>query len=105
MPDAFPPSQDLETIIALPDPVRRNLFITQRYHDLSRGLRDTIDPGNANWSTFATWASKTAGETIRDEEVPQALRTLLSDAQTVLKGLSLVNDVICFFVHADVDVG
>ena len=105
MPEAFPPSQDLETIITMADPVRRNLFITQRYHDLSRGLRDTIDPGNANWSTFATWASKTAGETIRDEEVPQALRTLLADAQAVLKGLSLVNEVICFFVHADVDVG
>ena len=97
MPEAFPPSRDLESIIKLSDPVRRNLFITQRYHDLSRGLRDTIDPGNANWSTFATWASKTAGETIRDEEVPKALRVLLNDAQKVLNGLSVVNEVLSFF--------
>jgi hypothetical protein len=101
---AFKPSPDLETIIALKDPVRRNLFITQRYHDLSHGLRETIDPGNANWSTFATWASKTAGETIRDEEVPKELRTLLQDAQKLLDGLSFVNRAISFF-DRDADLG
>jgi hypothetical protein len=101
---AFRPSSDLESIITLADPVRRNLFITQRYHDLSHGLRDTIDPGNANWSTFATWASKTAGETIRDEEVPKSLRTLLAEAEKLLAGLAAVNEVLSFF-HDDLDVG
>ena len=45
----------------------RNLLITQRYHDLSRCLRETIGGDDANWSTFATWASKTAGDSIRGD--------------------------------------
>jgi hypothetical protein len=61
--------------------VVRNLLITQRYHDLSRALADTIDGGNVNWSTFATWASKTAGQSIRNEEVPPFVVEVVSDAE------------------------
>ena len=42
----------------------RNLLITQCYHDLSHELASAVDHGSANWSTFATWASKTAGQSI-----------------------------------------
>ncbi|HWA70809.1 MAG TPA: hypothetical protein VG937_00670 [Polyangiaceae bacterium] len=62
--------EDLERIAKLSDPVLRNLLITQRYCDLSRSLARVLGPANANWSTFATWASKTAGQSIREEEVP-----------------------------------
>ncbi len=62
--------EDLRRIAQLPDPVVRNLLITQRYHDLSLALARVLGPENANWSTFATWASKTAGQSIRAEEVP-----------------------------------
>lgn len=55
----------------------RNLLITQRYHDLSQCLRDTIGCDDANWSTFATWASKTAGDSIRGDEVPECVRDLV----------------------------
>lgn len=86
---------DIEDICALEDPVLRNLLITQRYHDLSVSLREVIErksatPSNANWSTFATWASKTAGETIRDEEVPRVAMKLIAEAEEVRSGLRLV---------------
>ena len=65
-------------IIALDaDPVRRNLLITQCYHDLSAALAHRLGAENANWCTFATWASRTAGRFIRDEEVPAAFREVL----------------------------
>jgi len=62
---------DIRRITFMREPVVRNLLITQRYHELSLGLAETIDEQNVNWSTFATWASKTAGESIRKEEVPR----------------------------------
>lgn len=65
-------------IIGLNDkPVLRNLLITQCYHDLSAGLAAAIGADNANWCTYATWASKTAGKFIRNEEVPGVFRGLL----------------------------
>jgi hypothetical protein len=73
---------DLDRIVLLKDGALRNLLITQRYHDLSLALRDVIGKGdvvgkgNVNWSTFATWASKTAGQSIRNEEVPAFVRAL-----------------------------
>ncbi|AUX23081.1 hypothetical protein SOCEGT47_036000 [Sorangium cellulosum] len=65
-------------IIALrDDPVLRNLLITQCYHDLSVELVSLLGGRNAHWCTFATWASKTAGRFIRNEEVPEMLRWLI----------------------------
>jgi hypothetical protein len=61
------------------DPVRRNLLITQCYHDLSSGLAGVLGGENANWCTFATWASKTAGGFIREDEVPAAFRVVLGN--------------------------
>ncbi len=49
----------------------RNLWITQRYQQLSVRLSGVLDRANVNWSTFACWASKTAGESIRNEELPR----------------------------------
>ncbi|AUX43193.1 hypothetical protein SOCE26_046370 [Sorangium cellulosum] len=65
-------------IIALIDqPELRNLLITQCYHDLSVELVKLLGGRNAHWCTFATWASKTAGRFIRNEEVPSTLRRLI----------------------------
>jgi hypothetical protein len=36
-----------------------------------------LDGENANWCTFATWASRTAGGFIREDEIPAAFRLLL----------------------------
>jgi len=59
------------------EPVRRNLLITQCYHDLSAELARVLGAENANWCTFATWASHTAGGFIREDEIPAAFRLLL----------------------------
>jgi hypothetical protein len=96
MPASVP--TDIEKICGLEDALLRNLLITQRYHDLSRALREAIDTdpsavdraSNANWSTFATWASRTAGETIRNEEVPHEAIQLIAEAEEVRMGLERV---------------
>jgi hypothetical protein len=68
-------------IVALDQqPVLRNLLITQCYHDLSLELARVLGANNANWCTFATWASKTAGRFIRNDEVPALFRKLLEDS-------------------------
>lgn len=64
-------------IVDLEDPILRNLLITQCYHDLACGLGRLFGSENANWCTFATWASKTAGRFIRQDDVPVQLRKLL----------------------------
>ncbi|HEY8944896.1 MAG TPA: hypothetical protein VIM73_11570 [Polyangiaceae bacterium] len=68
---------DIERICKLEQAIVRNLLITQRYHDLTGSLAGVIGQINANWATFATWASKTAGQSIRGEEVPRELTQIL----------------------------
>jgi hypothetical protein len=70
---------DIERVAKLEQPVIRNLWITQHYHSLMGLLAGVLGTGNANWSTFATWASKTAGQSIRGEEVPPEIHQLLSE--------------------------
>src|SRR5690606_13132435 len=55
----------------------RNLWITQCYHELSQEIRSVIGVSDANWCSYATWASKTAGNFIRNEHVPETVRALL----------------------------
>lgn len=87
---------DLPKIIAESQADLRNLLITQRYHDLSACLVETIGaPTNVNWSTFATWASKTAGQSIRNEEVPPFVRDVLANAEAdIVHRLGRIESVI-----------
>jgi hypothetical protein len=78
-PDPVVARDEVLPITEEADPVLRNLRITQCYHDLSAELARVIDAGNANWCTFATWASRTAGESIRNQELPRMLLDLLRD--------------------------
>lgn len=67
-------------VVAMDDePVRRNYEITQAYADISRAFRDELGLPEANWCTFATWASATAGDFIRADQVPQFLLGKLAD--------------------------
>lgn len=72
-------------------PVLRNLLITQCYHDLSSELGRVLGATNANWCTYATWASKTAGRFIRNDEVPALFRKLLEDSHGFRKGAQRVS--------------
>lgn len=70
--DGVPGVEDVGRVVALADPVLRNLSITWCYARLSAALAERL-PGGANWCTFATWASRQAGRTIRREDLEDAL--------------------------------
>ena len=79
----------IEWIVALEDyPVRRNLLITQTYHELSDALAHAVCSANANWCTFATWASRCAGKFVRDDEVPARFRARLGELAPVRVALA-----------------
>ncbi len=74
-----PTVAEVERIAGMQNPVLRNLFITACYHDLSSALCERFG-GVANWCSFATWASRQAGSTIRGEDVDRALESRLGRA-------------------------
>ena len=74
----LPRVDDVDRIAAGTDPVIRNLQITQCYQELSSGMAQCTGL-RANWCTFATWASKQAGQTIRKEDLSHALEGVLAN--------------------------
>ena len=62
---------EIDRIARLGDPILRNLQITQSYYELSQSVAG-LTGFSANWCTFATWASKQAGQTIRQEDLLRA---------------------------------
>ncbi len=76
MSRAFPSVADVDALASVTDPVLRNLRITAAYADLSRSFGAWL-PGGANWCTYATWASRQAGCTIRKEDLARAVETRL----------------------------
>lgn len=78
----LPTIAEVETIASLDDAVLRNLRITQCYHELALVMVSRT-PGHANWCTFATWASKQAGQTIRKQDLARTLEDLLGSQAAV----------------------
>jgi hypothetical protein len=76
------PGPSVEDIAGMTDPVLRNLWITQRYHEFAIGLRDAGVGEDATWCAFAVWASKTAGATIRGEVLPARAKELIDNDAT-----------------------
>jgi hypothetical protein len=73
-----PTIAEVERIAALQDPVLRNLQITQCYSELSNAL--ALRTGySANWCTFAAWASKQAGQSIRKVDLQRALERVFHE--------------------------
>jgi hypothetical protein len=79
----------VDRIAAVEDPVLRNALITQCYHELSVAFAAATGPC-ANWCSFATWASKQAGVTIRSEDLRAALDRELDHAPAVRSAISLL---------------
>ena len=73
----LPTPAEVDEIIAISDPVMRNLRITDAYHRLALAF-PAPRPG-ANWCAFAVWASRQAGQTIRGEDLLRALERALGD--------------------------
>ena len=78
----YPTPDAVERIASVTDPAARNRQITQCYHDLATALAVWL-PGGANWCTFATWASRQAGQTIRREDLRRAFERLLRESGAV----------------------
>jgi hypothetical protein len=84
-----PTVSDVDRIAAYAEPVVRNLQITHCYHELSRTLA-ALTGGAANWCTFAVWASKQVGQTIRREDLAGTFERLLSSSPEVAATAELV---------------
>lgn len=81
-PIDIPTVDSVRRIAALDDPVIRNLQITQCYYELSAALAHFL-PRGANWCTYATWASRQAGQSIRREDLRRALDRLIHRSDEV----------------------
>ena len=110
---SVPTVSDVDTIGAIGDPVIRNLRITQCYHELAGAVAERVAPG-ANWCTFATWASRQAGQTIRGEDFARGAEDILGSHEvaqviTDIVRLSsrtagtLTHDTVLEAVHLAVD--
>ncbi len=70
---------DVDRIARRADPVVRNLQITQCYQELSSAFAELAGT-TANWCTFATWASKQAGQTIRREDLARTFERMFGQS-------------------------
>ena len=85
-----PTVDEIDRIARLGDPILRNLQITQCYYEISQSVAG-FTGDSANWCTFATWASKQAGQTIRQEDLIRTFeeRFYLSDEiSAALEGIA-----------------
>lgn len=73
---SYPKVSEVEGITRTADPALRNLQITQAYFDLSTALAARTG-ASANWCTYAVWASKQAGQSIRKEDLQRMLESAL----------------------------
>jgi hypothetical protein len=79
--------EEVRRIGAIASPAVRNLEITYAYSRLAAATAERTGPG-ANWCTFATWASRQAGRTIRGEDLEEQLRTRLLAPRELLRPLT-----------------
>src|SRR5262249_322956 len=85
-----PTVADVDRIARGADPVLRNLQITQCYCEISQSATQWTG-FSANWCTFATWASKQAGQTIRMEDLIRAFEErfyLSTEISTILEEIA-----------------
>ena len=75
--------EEVHRICAIESPVIRNFEITYCYSRLAAASARRNGAG-ANWCTYATWASRQAGGTIRGEDLLENLEGRLGEARWVL---------------------
>ena len=93
MPIRRPIGEDqVAAVAAIPDPVLRNLWITTAYHDMAHGMTAPLGGLNLAWPAFATWASKTAGASIRGDELPTLFRQALAASSPVRRAIERLLD-------------
>src|SRR5713101_164756 len=80
MSQDFPSVAEVARIAALPDIVMRNLWITWTYYRLNQAMGTYLGGDSLTWSGYATWASKTAGHYIRQEEFGPLIEEWIQNA-------------------------
>ncbi|HEY3162517.1 MAG TPA: hypothetical protein VGJ78_26345 [Vicinamibacterales bacterium] len=88
-----PAADAVAAIAAMANPVLRNLQITQCYAELSAAMRARTESA-ADWCTFATWASRQAGSTIRGEDLFDTLDRVLGRRSWLFAPLQSVSRVL-----------
>lgn len=87
-----PSVADIDRISNISQPILRNLLITQCYYELSAVFSKRTGHC-ANWCTFAVWASKQAGQTIRREDLIRSLESRLKLEPEVAQALGIIATV------------
>ena len=77
---------EVRRIAAIGSPVLRNLEITYAYSLLAAATAARCG-SDANWCTFATWASRQAGRTIRGEDAIGFVMDRLGQERSLLHPL------------------
>src|SRR4051812_44399148 len=75
------------------NPVIRNLEITECYAELTAAMRARTG-GAADWCTFATWASRQAGRTIRGEDLLDRVDGILGRRSWLLAPLAALSRLL-----------
>ncbi len=83
----FPAPEQVKAISAENNPVLRNLQITHCYYELSALMTKRLGQ-SANWCTFAAWASRQAGQSIRKEDMQRGLEHLFGPPAENARGLA-----------------
>jgi hypothetical protein len=78
-----PSVDDVRQIAAISNPIIRNLEITHCYSQLAAAFASRSGEG-ANWCTYATWASRQAGRTIRGEDARELFERKLKHGRWLL---------------------
>jgi hypothetical protein len=63
----------VDAIVAEPDPVLRNLRISVAYGRMGTDFADRVDRRNLSWCGFGTWASEGVGRAIRHHQTDRSL--------------------------------
>ncbi|HEY1369970.1 MAG TPA: hypothetical protein VGF23_22785 [Gaiellaceae bacterium] len=79
-----PTTGEVRRIAAIANPVLRNLEITVCYGRLAAAFAARSGGSGANWCTYATWASRQAGRTIRGEDLLDDVGRLMGEGRWLL---------------------
>ncbi len=82
--------EEVRRVAANANPVLRNLEITHCYSRLAAAFTEHGDDG-ANWCTYATWASRQAGRTIRGEDLIEQFGLRLGESRWLLHPIATLS--------------
>ena len=88
-----PQVEDVDRIAAMANPVIRNLEITECYAELTAAMC-ARSGGAADWCSFATWASRQAGRTIRGEDLLDRVDQILGRRSWLLAPVAALSRLL-----------